>query len=170
MIISLLVAMDEGGGIGINGGLPWRLPDDLRRFKALTLGHHLLMGRKTYESIGKPLSSRTSIILSRNLAYRPAGCQSDRCWVVHSLAEGLALAAGRGEVEAFVIGGSTLFRAALPLAEQIYLTRVHARLPADVFFPPLDLAEWREIDTQTHPNDPSHPYAFTFSRLIRRKE
>jgi dihydrofolate reductase len=156
MIVSLIVAADEAGGIGIDNGLPWRLPDDLKRFKALTMGHHLILGRKTWESIGRPLPGREMIVLSRQPGYQPEGCR-----MAGSLEQALEMARSMGESEVFVIGGAKVFAQALPLADRLYLTRVHARLPADTYFPAMDLNAWRLYHHETHPADERHPYAFT---------
>ena len=142
--LSLIVAMARNRVIGRDGRLPWRLPSDQQRFKALTMGHHIVMGRKTWESIGRPLPGRVSVVVTRNKAYAAAGAT-----VVGSLAEALALA--RGDPEAFVIGGGELYGQALPLAERIYLTEIEDDYPGDVFFPTLAKAEWRAVEREAHP-------------------
>jgi dihydrofolate reductase len=164
MLVSLIVAMDNNRGIGFNNRLPWRLPDDLKRFKTLTLSHHLIMGRKTYESIGRTLPGRTSIVISRNPDFSAPDCA-----VVQSLEHALELAETNGEDEAFVIGGSQIFEKALSRADRIYLTRVHVSLPADVFFPAIDPGQWQERLTEFHPPDDKHPFGFTFQILKRRE-
>lgn len=161
MRISLVVAMAENRVIGRGNDLPWHLPADLRRFKALTTGHVILMGRRTFESIGRPLPRRRSVVISRNPDYRAAGAE-----VVGSLDEALARAAGEDEV--FVIGGAAIFAAALPRADRIYLTLVHARPPGEVRFPPLDEAEWVVAEEEDHPADERHRWPFTFRRYERR--
>jgi dihydrofolate reductase len=163
VIVSLLVAMDEQRGIGFRGNLPWRLPADLRRFKTLTMGHHLVMGRKTYESIGRPLPGRTMIVLSRNPGYQPVGCLP-----AGSLDEGLEIARHRGEDEVFVIGGGDVFTQALPIADRIYLTLVHGRVEADTYFPEFDPEDWAEVESVGHPADEDHVFPFTFKVLERR--
>lgn len=168
MIISLLVAMDEAGGIGQGGGLPWHLSTDLKRFKALTMGHHLIMGRKTYESIGRALPGRITVIITRTRDYRPAGCPDPHvCHVTHSLDEALSLAEQSGENEAFVIGGGQIFALALPLADRIYLTRVHTISQADTFFPAFNEAEWRSKESRRYPADEKNQYATTYQILER---
>jgi dihydrofolate reductase len=164
MIISLVVAMDERRGIGVDNRLPWRLSADLQRFKRLTMGRHLIMGRRTYESIGRPLPGRTTIVVTRNPNFRPPGSL-----VAGSLEEALALAEGRGETEAFVVGGSAIFAAALPLAERIYLTQVHAVAAADVFFPELDRSEWLEKERVYQRADAKNEHPFSFMLLERRE-
>lgn len=161
MILSILVAVAENGVIGREGRLPWRLPEDLRRFKRLTLGHAIVMGRRTCASIGRALPGRRSIVLSRDARFAPAGME-----VARSL--DAALAACAGEDEVFVIGGESLFREALPRADRLYLTRVHADLPGDVHFPALDEASWRLVASEPHPADSDHAHAFTFLTYHRR--
>lgn len=162
--ISLIVAVAENGVIGRAGQLPWHLPDDLKRFKALTMGKPMLMGRRTFESIGRVLPGRTSLVLTNSANWPvPPGAI-----VVHSLEEALAETRRRGAAELAVIGGAEVFRSALPFAHRIDLTRVHAELSGDVHFPPLDSREWREIERSEHPADSRHAHAMTFSVLERR--
>ena len=165
MIISLIVAMDEDRGIGVGGRLPWHLPADLKRFKSLTMGHHLITGRKTYESIGNPLPGRTMIIVTRNPNYQPDGCL-----VARSLDTAVEFARIDLEDEVFVIGGGDLFEQAIDLADRIYLTQVHAILPADVYFPEYSSIDWQEIKTELSPSDEKNQYAFTFKILVRREK
>lgn len=159
--VTLVVAMDLQGVIGRAGGLPWRLPDDLRRFKALTLGKTVIMGRKTYQSIGRPLPQRRNIVVTRDAQFAAPGIE-----VATSLES--ALQRCRQEPEVMVIGGAEIYRAALPLANRIELTRVEARVAGDVQFPALDPAEWRETARQFHPADARHEYPMSFSTLLRR--
>lgn len=163
MIISLLVAADEEGGIGVDNRLPWRLSADLKMFKKLTMGHHMIMGRKTFDSIGRALSGRTSIVITRNINFFAEGVI-----VSHSLPEALEFAQSAGEVEAFVIGGGEIFFQALTIAHRIYLTRVHATVRADVFFPVLDLGEWEEKHSEYFPSGEKNQFPFTFYVLERR--
>gem|GEM_PF-17195 len=160
MRISIIVAMDENGGIGFENRLPWRLSADLKRFHRLTMGHHLILGRRTYESIGRALPGRRMIVITKN-----AATQSDEVDVVSSLDEAIHLAEGRGEREAFIGGGSEVFRLALPLADRIYLTRVHARAQADVFFPEFDIREWIEISSEQFDADEQNQYPTTYMIL-----
>jgi dihydrofolate reductase len=162
MTVSLIVAVARNGVIGRDGDLPWRLPDDQKRFRELTTGHHVIMGRKTWESIGKPLPRRTSVVLSRTAGFAPAGCV-----VVGDLDEALALARASGDDEAFVIGGTAVYALALPRADRVYLTRVDADLPGDAHFPPFEKEEWREVRREVHPADERHAHAFTLSVLER---
>jgi dihydrofolate reductase len=163
LIISLLVAADEEGGIGFENRLPWRLSTDLKKFKELTMGHHLIMGRKTYESIGRALPGRTSIVITRNRSYK-----GDGVLVTHSLPGALELAQNAGEDEAFVIGGGEIFFQALTIAHRIYLTRVHGVVEADVYFPVLEMDEWVEEHSEFHAPDEKNEFPFTFIVLSRR--
>ena len=157
MMLSLIVAADEGNVIGGQNRLLWRLPDDLAHFRGLTRGHAIIMGRKTYASIGRVLPERRNIIITRQASVTVPGAE-----VVHSLEEALTLAASTDDEEVFIIGGGEIYRQALPLAERIYLTRVHARMEGDIVFPELRKGEWREVSREEHPADASHEYAFTF--------
>lgn len=161
MKLAIVVAASDNNVIGVGNRLPWRLPDDLRRFKALTMGKPIIMGRKTFESIGRPLPGRTNIVVSRQPRLAIAGAT-----VVHTVDE--ALAAAEPAQEAALIGGAELYRQMLPQAHTIHLTRVHITLPGDAFFPALDPQEWRELDAVRHPADERHAYAFTFVTLVRR--
>ena len=163
MIISLIVAMDENRAIGIQNHLPWYLPDDLKRFKTLTMGHHLIMGRKTYESIGQSLPGRIMIIITRQHDYQP-----DSCLVVNSLREAIDLAAAQQETEAFIIGGGQIFAQSIDLADRIYLTLVHTRVTAGVYFPEFERNNWVEVESIHHPADTKHPYPFTFITLEKK--
>lgn len=160
MIVSIIVAMDEKQGIGFQNRLPWKLSADLKRFKSLTMHHHVIMGRKTFESIGRLLPGRKMIVISRNPNYQTAGCL-----VFHSLDEAIDFAKNEGEEEAFIIGGESVYKAALPLADRIYLTRVQAVTQADAYFPKIDENEWREVYRTSHPADQKNEYPTTFSIL-----
>ena len=148
--LSLIVAMARNRVIGRDGQLPWRLPADQKRFKALTMRHHIIMGRKTWESIGRSLPGRVSVVVTRNQAYAAAGAM-----VVASLSE--ALTRARGDPEAFVIGGGELYREALPLADRIYLTELKDDHPGDAFFPALAEGEWRSVQREQHPAKGAEP-------------
>jgi dihydrofolate reductase len=148
--LSLIVAMAHNRVIGRDGRLPWRLPTDQQRFKALTMGHHIIMGRKTWESIGRSLPGRVSVVVTRNKAYGAAGAT-----VVNSLAEALRVA--RADSEAFVIGGGELYREALPLAGRIYLTELKDEYLGDAFFPSLAEREWRAVQREQHPSRGAEP-------------
>jgi dihydrofolate reductase len=159
-VISLIVAVSTNNVIGADGDLPWRLSDDLKRFKAVTMGKPIVMGRKTYESIGRPLPGRQNIVITRQNNFTADGCD-----IVRSTAEAVDVAGGADEV--MVIGGSQIYAAFLPLADRIYLTRVHTEVDGDAFFPPLDEAEWRESVSESYEADDSNDYACTVTTLSR---
>jgi len=160
-LVSLIVAMAQNGVIGRSNSLPWRLPQDLKRFRAFTLGKPVLMGRKTYDSIGRPLQGRANLVLTRDRSWRAQGVTA-----VHSLEHALAQA---GEVaELVAIGGAEVYRLVLPVARRIYLTHVHADLPGDTFFPEFDPTQWADVEYTTHPADSQHLYPLTFVTLERR--
>lgn len=159
-LLSLIVARSENGVIGRDNQLPWRLPDDLRRFKSLTWGKPILMGRRTFESLGRPLPGRTNLVMTRAEDFRPEGAT-----VVHSLEE--ALRAVPDAPELIVIGGAEIYRLALPCADRIYLTEVHAAIEGDTHLPPLEPREWREVARERHPPDERHAWAMSFVTLER---
>lgn len=141
--LSIIVAVANNNVIGINNTLPWHLPEDLKRFKALTMGHHIIMGRKTYESLGRLLPGRTTIIVTRNKGYQVEGAV-----VVHSLEE--AVEACGEDDEAFLIGGAELYQVGLHMADKLYITEVHATFEGDAFLPSFDLAQWQESSRERH--------------------
>ena len=161
MRLSLIVAAAENGVIGSNNALPWHLPEDLKYFKRTTMGKPIVMGRKTWESIGKPLPGRTNIVVSRNCEYQAEGAR-----VVQNLDEALALAEQVGLIdgseELLVIGGATLYEQALPRADRLYLTRVHADVDGDTFLPEIDWSQWREQGRDPFYADGPNPYDYTF--------
>ncbi len=159
-MISIIVAAAENGVIGSDNRLPWHLPDDLKRFKALSLGKPVVMGRRTFESIGRALPGRINIVVSRQ-----PGLAIEGVIVVPSL--DAALAAADTAREVVVIGGAEIFRLALPRTDTIHLTRVHARVAGDVHFPEIDPAKWREAAVEHHAADERHQYAFSFVTLQR---
>lgn len=160
MIVSLIAAVAENGTIGRDGTLPWSLPADLRHFKALTTGHHVVMGRRTHDSIGRALPDRVNLVLTSRPDTIAPGCRP-----VASLDEALAIARAAGESETFVIGGAALYALALPFAQRVHLTRVAAVVDGDVFFPPLDPELWRETAREERPADDRNAYALAFTRL-----
>lgn len=165
MEITIVVAAAENDVIGAGGGIPWRLPDDQRRFKSLTLGHHIVMGRRTHESIGRLLPGRTTIVVSRDPALRIEGAH-----VAPDLATAVTFARDAGETELFVVGGERVYAEALPVADRIELTRVHAHVSGDTRFPSVDALEhagFRLGDAHRHPADDRHAHAFTFERWAR---
>ncbi len=159
MKISLIVAMSMNRVIGINNKMPWHLSADLKRFKTITMNAPILMGRKTFESIGKPLIGRTNIILSRNANYQPEGCL-----VFDSLEMALNSAQNYGD-ELFVIGGMTLYKIALPIAQRLYLTDIEAEFQGDTFFPEIDLNDWNVISCERISDDASVDFNYRFLTL-----
>jgi len=172
MKVSLLVAMAENRVIGRDGDLPWHLPADLKRFKRLTTGHAIVMGRRTWESIGRPLPKRRSIVVSRrpDSVAPPPSPKGDGAVegveVVSSLEEALALAEDDDEV--FVIGGAELFAAALDRADRLYVTRLHAEVEGDVRMPSFEDGSWELVAEETHDADERHAYSFTFETYERK--
>ncbi len=164
MKISLILAMSENRVIGRDGELPWHLPADLKRFKKLTLGHVVIMGRKTHESIverlGRPLPKRRSLVLSRVWPGQTNGHRAPDVEVVSSLGQALELAAG--ETEVFIIGGAAVFAEALPLADRVYLTLVHSQVEGDVSFADFDARRWQLVSEERHEANRRHAYAFSF--------
>lgn len=166
MIVALVSAMARNRVIGRANALPWRLPADMAHFKALTTGHPVIMGRKTFESLGRPLPNRTNVVVTRDRQYQPHGGLA-----AYSIDAALATAAahtGAGGPEVFVIGGEQLYRQMLPHADRLYLTLVEAEMEGDAWFPDFDWQEWREIDRRIHPVDPRNPHACTFLTLERK--
>jgi len=163
MIVSLIVAVSDNGVIGRAGGLPWRLPADLSRFKRLTMGHHMVMGRRTWESIGcRPLPGRPTIVVTRNGSY-----SADHARVAHTLGDALALAAGDDEV--FIAGGEEIYRMALLLADRIHLTRIHAEVEGDTRFPDFEESEWSVVFEEHHEADERNPHPYSFLVYERKR-
>jgi dihydrofolate reductase len=164
MRVSLIAAMAAGGVIGKDNRLPWHLPEDLRRFKKLTLGHPMVMGRLTFESIGcRPMPGRPTVVVTRRLDYAPAKVQ-----VAHSADEALELAAGLpGADEVFIAGGAELYRETLPRADRLYLTRLEAEFPGDVRFPDFDESQWRLVAAERREPTQEVPYAYVFQTYDR---
>ena len=160
MLISLIVAMDKNRVIGRDGDLPWRLPNDLRWFKMMTWGKRVVMGRKTYESIGRPLPGRANVVMTRQTGYSAEGCA-----VVHSAEAALATAEACDEV--VIIGGAAVYEAFLPLVTKIYLTEVDAEVEGDTWFPELAADEWKTVSRIRCSADAKHPFPFTFATLHR---
>jgi dihydrofolate reductase len=160
MKLSLIVAVAENGVIGHNNQLIWHLPNDLKQFKRLTTGHCIIMGRKTFESIGKPLPNRTSIIISRNLDFQVEGCIT-----ANSLENAISEAKKIESEEAFVIGGAEIYRLALPIIDKIYLTEVHQTFEGDTFFPEIDKTIWKETHREDFETDEKHKVKYSFVEL-----
>ncbi|MES9814488.1 MAG: type 3 dihydrofolate reductase [Candidatus Thiodiazotropha sp.] len=159
-LISLIAAVASNGVIGVDNGLPWRLPADLQHFKSLTMGKPIIMGRRTWESLPGLLPGRRHIVVTAKRDYRAVGCE-----LVHSVDEALQVA---GEVpEVMIVGGGGLYRQMLPRANRLYLTRVAADVAGDAFFPEIDWSEWQEVSRDSHPADERNQFAYTFVVLNR---
>ncbi|HEU4603823.1 MAG TPA: dihydrofolate reductase [Steroidobacteraceae bacterium] len=157
--LSIVVAASDNNVIGVRNELPWHLPDDLRRFKALTMGKPVVMGRKTFESIGKPLPGRTNVVVTRQRDWSAPGCV-----IANSIADAIEHA---DAAEIMIIGGAQIFAEVLPQVNTIHLTRVDVRLDGDAFFPELAPSDWRETNREDHAADARHAYAFSFVTLER---
>lgn len=164
MRVHLIVAAAENGVIGRDGAMPWRIPTDLKRFKALTMGHPVIMGRKTWESLGRALPGRENVVVTRQSHFRAEGAV-----VVHSLADAVAHARNAGATDAFVIGGGEIYRQALPAADVVHLTRVHASFEGDATFPPLDPSQWRETAREPASQQEPQPLRFDFVTYERAR-
>lgn len=164
--IAIVVAVAENGVIGRDGGLPWRLGTDLARFKALTWGRPMIMGRRCWESIGRPLPGRETVVLTRRPGYAPPGVTVAGDWTA-AKAVASELAERMGSAGIAVVGGAEIYRLALPEAAQLHLTRVHAAPMGDVLFPSFAVAEWRETGRERHPAGPRDEHPFTFIDLVR---
>lgn len=167
MKISIVVAVAENGAIGRGGDLLWRLPADLQHFKRITTGHHVVMGRKTYESIPpkfRPLPERINIIITRQKTFKAEGCR-----VVSTIEEAIQFAEDSGEEELMIIGGGEIYKQIFERTNKIYLTTVkHSFADADTFFPEIKESEWKEISSEQHQADDKHAYAYEFKELKRR--
>jgi len=160
-MISIIAAVSTNGVIGRDGDLPWRMPTDLKRFKRLTMGHHLVVGRKTWDEVGRPLPGRIMVVVTRDLSF-----EADDVIVAHSLRQ--AIEAAGDDDEIFVAGGGEIYRQALPVADRMYLTRVHAYIEGDTTFPEFDESDWILVEREDHLADESNPYPFSF--LVYQKE
>lgn len=167
MKLAMMWAMSRNRTIGRKNGLPWHLPEDLKYFKRVTMGKPIIMGRKTWESIGRPLPGRCNIVITRDRAYRAEGIK-----VVGSLEEAISLAESvaliDGAEEAVVIGGAQIYALALPLAQRLYMTQVHAEVEGDAFFPQFDLTQWDELGRDDFSASGPNPYDYSFVVLDRQ--
>ncbi|WP_378185582.1 dihydrofolate reductase [Aquimarina sp. W85] len=161
-MITIIAAAAENDALGKDNDLVWHLPDDFKRFKQLTTGHFIIMGRKTFESFPKPLPNRVHVVITRNKNYKAEGAI-----VVHTMEEALLLA--KKDDQPFIIGGGEIYTIGLQYADKIELTRVHANVEADTFFPKISNAMWRLESNEYHPADPKHAYAFTYLTYIKIK-
>lgn len=162
MIVSAIVAISNNRVIGQDNDIPWYLPADLKYFKRKTLNHHIIMGRKTFQSIGRPLPKRTNIILTRDLFF-----VASNCLIAYSLEQALDIAKNNGETEAFIIGGGEIYRAALPHLDKIYLTQVDINIEGSVTFPELPENDWQETWCEAHLPDEKNEHSYTFKIFTR---
>jgi len=161
-MLTLIAAASENNALGKDNDLVWHLPDDFKRFKALTSGHYILMGRKTFESFPKPLPNRTHVIITRQNDYEvPEGCI-----VVNSLSKAIEVCPKNEEI--FIIGGGQIYKQSIEIADKIELTRVHTTVEADAFFPEIDDAIWEVIQSEYHPKDEKHEHDFTYLTFVKR--
>lgn len=160
--IIMIAAAGENNEMGVDNDLPWYLPDDFKRFKALTTGHKIIMGRKTFESFPKPLPNRTHIVITRNETYQP----KHQCLLAHSLED--ALKKVENDAIVYLIGGGEIYNLGMPIATKIELTRVHGTFVADTFFPKIDSNIWKLINEEYHPKDDRHQFSFTYQTFVRK--
>ncbi|MES2734348.1 MAG: dihydrofolate reductase [Bacteroidota bacterium] len=165
MIISLIAAKAINNAIGKDNRLLWHLPEDLKFFKQKTMGHHMLMGRKTYESLGKKLKGRTILVLTSNKDY-PA---DENVIVVESIQQAIDYARERNETELFIGGGETIYTQAMPVADCMYITQVDASFPGDTFFPTIEASQWEVKEEKHHPQDSANAYSFTIIEYCRKE-
>ncbi|WP_245201457.1 dihydrofolate reductase [Saonia flava] len=162
-MVTMIAAAGENNALGKNNDLLWHLPDDFKRFKTLTTGHYIIMGRKTFESFPKPLPNRTHLIITRDKDY---STEHKNCIVVHSLAEAIKLA--EKDKTPFIIGGGEIYKLGMDFSDKIELTRVHQSFEADTFFPKIDNNIWKLISEEYHPKDERHKYDFTYLTYERK--
>ena len=161
-MLSIIVAVSENNVVGKENKLPWKLSADLKRLKSLTMGHHIIMGRKTWESLGKALPGRINVVITTDKNFKAEGGV-----VVHSLNEALAISSADDEI--FIFGGGKIFKEAMPLVNKIYITRVHSIIDGDTFFPVLDKSDWKEISREDFKADEKNQYNYSFLTLVRKK-
>ena len=159
--LSLIVAMAKNHTIGVNNTLPWRCPEDLKHFKALTMGHHMIMGRKTFDSIGKPLPGRTTVVVTRNTELHIDGCT-----MANSLEQ--AIAACANDDETFIVGGAELYTQALPLVDRLYITEIQQEVEGDAHFPQFARDEWEEVSREVHSQETPQQLEYHFVSYRRR--
>ena len=160
-MITIIAATGENNELGKDNGLVWHLPDDFKRFKRLTTGHHIIMGRKTFESFPKPLPNRIHIVITRNKRYRPEGAI-----VAYSMKKALQLA--KEDNQPFIIGGGEIYKLGMKVADKIELTRIHKAFEADTFFPEIPTEEWKLISEEHHKKDEHHKFTFTYQTFVKK--
>jgi dihydrofolate reductase len=159
-MIIMIAAVAENNALGKNNELVWHLPNDFKRFKALTTGHHIIMGRKTFESFPKPLPNRTHVVITRQKEYNPEGCI-----VVNSIEKAIAICPENET--SFIIGGGEIYNLGLPFADKLEITKVHYSFEADAFFPEINPNDWKEIQSEFNPADDKHQYTFTYQTFVK---
>ncbi len=164
MIISAIVARSTNNVIGTQNKMPWHLPKEFKYFKKITSGHHIVMGRKNYEAIGRPLPNRTNIIITRNTEYKAEGCE-----VVHNIKDALEIAMKAGENEVFIIGGGEIYKQCMMLFQKMYITEVHTEIEGDVFYPEFSLDEWKETSSIFVEKDEKNAFDFTCKVFEKKK-
>lgn len=160
-MIILIAAVAENNALGKDNKIIWHLPDDFKRFKQLTTGHHIVMGRKTFESFPKPLPNRTHVVISRQKDYQPEGCV-----IVKNLEEAMSVCPKNEDI--FIIGGAQIYELALPICDKLELTRVHKNFDADAFFPEINFLDWDLIASEHHPVDDKHAFDFTYETYQKK--
>jgi dihydrofolate reductase len=160
-MITLIAAVAENNALGKDNQLLWHLPDDFKRFKNITSGHHIIMGRKTFESFPKPLPNRTHVIITRQKDYQPEGCL-----IVDSFAKAISVCPK--DEELFIIGGGEIYKQSIEMADKLDITRVHHTFDADTFFPEIDLTKWKLTSVEYHPKDEKHRFDFTFETYLKK--
>tara|TARA_R100000935_G_scaffold31854_1_gene52370 strand:- start:2298 stop:2786 length:489 start_codon:yes stop_codon:yes gene_type:complete len=162
-MLTIIAAAGENNALGKDNGLVWHLPDDFKRFKKLTTGHHIIMGRKTFDSFPQPLPDRTHLVITRKDNFKKEGIVT-----VHSLER--AIEFSKGDSQPFIIGGGEIYKMAMEVADKIELTRVHGTFEADAFFPEIDETKWELVSDELHEKDDKHKYEFTYLTYLRRKK
>ena len=163
MIVNMIVATSTNNVIGKDGQLPWHMPHDMQYFKDKTRGYYVIMGRKTYQALGKPLKNRTNIVLTRNENFNPQGCV-----VLHDIQKAIIYAFQNDQKEAYIIGGSSIYEQALPFTDRIFLTRIHESFEGEDHFPELNMDEWRELEREDYKADENNPHDYSFITYVRK--
>lgn len=163
MIKSIIVAKSDNNVIGKDNGIIWHMPADLKYFKSKTMGHYIIMGRKTLESMDKPLPGRTTIVVTRNRNYRAEGCL-----IVHDIQDAFRIAEQNKQEEIFILGGAEIYKLTIDIADKIYLTEIKAHFEGDAFFPEIDPGKWREVRREEHEADEKNRYPYAFVDFVRK--
>jgi len=162
MIVSIIVAVGEKGEMGLHNQLPWYLPADMKYFKTTTAGHHVVMGRKTYESLGKPLPNRVNVVITRNPDFKADAR------IVTNIQSAIDIAEEGNEKECFILGGADIFKQSIPLCDKMYITRIHQTFEADTFFPAINVSDWKLESSEAHEPDEKNKYSYTFEVYVKK--